>query len=486
MQGAQINRLVLLALFLVLLVVITTPWITDLVIGYKAEPRAIQARGELAADERSNIEIFRSVSPSVVYITTSTRVLDIFTRDLTEIPQGTGTGLVWDRHGHIVTNYHVIQDARAATVRLSDHRERGASLVGVSPEHDLAVLRIDAAGGSLTPVPLGTSTGLQVGQKVLAIGNPFGLDQTLTTGVISALDRAIRAPHGGVIEHLIQTDAAINPGNSGGPLIDSAGLMIGMNTAILSSSGSYAGIGFAVPVDTVNRVVPRLIANGRYIRPGLGIIGDDAISEALLDGTGITGVAVLKVLRGSAAERAGLRPAAIDRLGDPILGDVILGVNGESVPDLDSLIEILGRHEVGETVTLQILRQGEVILIHVILGTGGAEEGPVRMSETSKAPRAGAFSVSDGGPISVQTAHPAGAAAPGGAGRCGAAAAAGAGDDVSAGGETVHRRIRRGVSGLDARALAQLAPGAQRLAHAVAHLEDAVVGVTAVIVGRHR
>jgi S1-C subfamily serine protease len=271
----------------------------------------------------------------------------------------------------VITNYHVIEDVRAAYVRLANQRSYEAALVGVSPEHDIAVLRIGNRGAA-PPVPIGTSADLKVGQKVLAIGNPFGLDYTLTTGVISALNRTINSEEGRAIENLIQTDAAINPGNSGGPLIDSAGRVIGMNTAILSATGHSAGIGFAVPVDTINRVVPRLIAYGRYVRPTLGILTDDDLGARLLEGTGVKGVLVLQVQKGSPAARAGLEGATVNANGEWVGGDVILAVDGEAVDSVGTLIDVLDRRAVGDAVSLSVYREGEVITLEAILGSGGS------------------------------------------------------------------------------------------------------------------
>jgi len=222
-----------------------------------AAPRVITPRGDLAADERATINLFRNAREAVVFISTRQRVADFWTRDVHSVRRGSGSGLVWDEVGHIVTNYHVIEGASEAQIQLADGRQLSASLVGVSPQHDLAVLKIGGVGFTPpTGLPIGTSSDLQVGQNVFAIGNPFGLDWTLTKGIVSALDRSLPKENGPDIRHLIQTDAAINPGNSGGPLLDSAGRLIGINTAIYSPSGASAGIGFAVPVDTVMRVVP--------------------------------------------------------------------------------------------------------------------------------------------------------------------------------------------------------------------------------------
>ena len=381
MHAFQLSRLLFWLVIVFLIALLGRPWIHDLFIQLQAEPRAVQARGNLAEDERTTIGIFESVSPSVVYIATSGQVMDLLTRDVLEVPRGTGTGFVWDERGHVVTNYHVIEDVQAAYVRMANQRVFEASLVGVSPEHDIAVLRIGRPGSVGKPIPIGTSADLKVGQKVLAIGNPFGLDYTLTTGVISALDRTIRAEEGRAIEHLIQTDAAINPGNSGGPLIDSAGRVIGMNTAILSGTGYSAGIGFAVPIDTINRVVPRLIAYGRYLRPTLGILSDDEVGARLLEGAGVRGVLVLKVQPGSPAGRAGLESAVLTRSGELASADVILAVSGVPVDSVDALAEALDKHAVGDTVTLKVYRAGQVIQLQAVLGSGSAPEGPLRMSE---------------------------------------------------------------------------------------------------------
>ena len=224
-----------------------------------SEPRTVTPRGNLASDEQSTIEIFRKASPTVVHITTLTRRRDRLSLNVTEIPEGTGTGFLYDDAGHVVTNYHVIRSAQAAKVSLADNSSWTAKLVGYEPNKDLAVLKIDAPADRLRKIDIGSSSDLQVGQKVFAIGCPFGLDQTLTTGVISGLGREIESVGGLPIEGVIQTDAAINPGNSGGPLLDSSGRLIGVNTMIVSPSGVYSGVGFAVPVDIVNMVVPELI-----------------------------------------------------------------------------------------------------------------------------------------------------------------------------------------------------------------------------------
>jgi S1-C subfamily serine protease len=278
---------------------------------------------------------------------------DIFNLNLFEIPQGSGSGFIWDQDGHIITNYHVIQDASSAQVTLGDQSIWEAELVGVDPSQDLAVLVIKAPQHQLKPLAVGTSQDLQVGQNVLAIGNPFGLDQTLTTGIISALGREIKAENGRTITGVIQTDAAINPGNSGGPLLDSAGRLIGVNTALYSPSGSSAGIGFAVPVDTVNRVVPQLIRYGRVIRPGLGIrIADDATARRM----NLPGVLIIENEAGSAAEAAGLRGTRWDARNQLILGDIIVGLADTPVHTANDLLNALEKQQVGDIVQLDIMR----------------------------------------------------------------------------------------------------------------------------------
>ncbi|MEJ2694677.1 MAG: trypsin-like peptidase domain-containing protein [Candidatus Thiodiazotropha sp.] len=344
------------------------PLLEHWLIGLTSEPRLVTPRGDLAADEQTTVDIFRQASPSVVYITTVQRLLDPWTRDIFSVPQGTGSGFIWDDLGHVVTNNHVIAEASEANVRLNDGRSYRAVLIGSSPDHDLAVLRIRVPIDRPPPVPIGSSADLRVGQKVFAIGNPFGLDYTLTTGVVSALDRTLSEGRGGVaIDHLIQTDAAINPGNSGGPLLDSAGRLIGINTAIYSPSGAYAGIGFAVPVDTVNRVVPELIANGRYLRPSLGISVDEDINRMVLQKLDLQGVLVLRISAGSAAEAVGLRGTRVDASGNVIPGDVILQVGGRAVTTVNELLGRLDDFRVGDQTTLSIWRNGEQLELKVVL-----------------------------------------------------------------------------------------------------------------------
>lgn len=328
----------------------------------KAQPRDVTPRADLTTSEKTQIQLFRDASPSVVYITTSTVVR--FSRNLFEIPQGTGSGFIWDDDGNIVTNYHVIQNAEVARVTLFDNSTYMARLVGKAPDKDLAVLKIDAPAGVLKPITVGTSSNLQVGQNVFAIGSPFRLDQTLTTGVISGLGREIqsatRRPR--PIQGVIQTDAAINPGNSGGPLLDSAGRLIGVNTAIISPSGAYAGIGFAVPVDTVNRIVPQLIRYGRVERPGLGIEPfEDGIVDRLRLRGQLTekGVLVYRVSPGSAAEKAGMLPTRAGSQGEDLLGDLIVAIDGKPIANNNDLFKSLDGHKVGDTIAISIIRDTE-------------------------------------------------------------------------------------------------------------------------------
>ncbi|MCL2340473.1 MAG: trypsin-like peptidase domain-containing protein [Proteobacteria bacterium] len=329
----------------------------------QAVSRPVEARGDLADDEKNTIAIFRNAAPSVVYITSIAVRRDLFSLNAYEIPRGTGSGFIWDRQGRIVTNYHVIADASRLEVTLADHSTWKAALVGAAPDRDLAVVQIDAPADKLRPIAIGASKDLLVGQKVFAIGNPFGLDQTLTTGIVSALGREITAATGRTIHDVIQTDAAINPGNSGGPLLDSAGRLIGVNTAIYSPSGGSSGIGFAVPVGEVNRVVPQIIARGKPIRPGLGAT---LANRRLTDELGLEGVMILKVLPGSTAEKAGLRGVAQVRDG-LVLGDIILAVNGAAVRDDESLRDELERYEVGQSVTLTLRRDTGTVEARVTL-----------------------------------------------------------------------------------------------------------------------
>ncbi len=325
-----------------------------------AVPRAVApAPSELGADERATIEVFKKISPSVVYITNAALRRDYFSFNVFEYPQGTGSGFIWDHDGHIVTNYHVIHEADMIEVALTDSTVWRAQVVGQAPDQDLAVLRILATKSQLQPIPIGESSNLQVGQKALAIGNPFGLDITMTTGIISALGRTIQSMAGNTIYDMIQTDAAINPGNSGGPLLDSFGRLIGVNTAIVAPNGANSGIGFAVPVDTVNRVVPQLISKGRAPRAFLGVQTQDHPE--------IDGAIIRTVIPGTAAERSGLK--GFQRTSEGIVaGDIIIGVDREAVKNADDLNHALDKLAPGDTVILRILRQDEKKSIEVTLG----------------------------------------------------------------------------------------------------------------------
>ena len=321
--------------------------------------REITPRGSLADFEKTTISIFNAAAPSVVYIFTENAVTGFF--GARQVRQGAGSGFLWDRNGHVVTNFHVIEGARRIQVRLETGEAIDATYVGGSPDHDLAVIRLRRTLSKIQPIPVGTSGNLQVGQTVLAIGNPFGLSRTLTTGIISALNRRLPTATGREVVGVIQTDAAINPGNSGGPLIDSSGLLIGVNTAIISRSGSSAGIGFAIPVDVVNEVVPQLIAKGKFPRPGIGIVVlDDEKSAAL----GIVGVVIDRVIPNSEAERAGLEGIDYRRR---TLGDVIVAVEGKSVANMDDFIRILQNLKIGETITLGVQRSDMLHKIEVTI-----------------------------------------------------------------------------------------------------------------------
>ena len=322
---------------------------------------------ELQPHEQHTVALFETASPSVVNINTLTRRrVDTWSRRTVDVPAGSGTGFVWDAQGHIVTNFHVIQEASSATVTFDDQTQLEAELIGVSPDHDLAVLKVERPDAMpLTPLPRGNSGALKVGQSVYAIGNPFGLDHTLTTGVVSALDREIESLTGRTIDGVVQSDAAINPGNSGGPLLDSGGRAIGVNTMIFSPSGASAGVGFSIPIDTVQRVVPQLIKNRRYVRPTLGIRIDDRMSGAILQRIDRTGVLVLGVEPDSPAKRAGLKPTFRDSLGDLIVGDVIIAIEGEAVESSDDLLNALERTQAGATIVLRVLRDDAEIDVKV-------------------------------------------------------------------------------------------------------------------------
>jgi 2-alkenal reductase len=349
--------LVLLALF------VAQPYVTSLLFSADT-PRTVTPRGDLAPAEASTVALFERAAPSVVYVFARPRQGALsFDPETGERRQGggeqTGSGFVWDAAGHIVTNNHVIQGGGEIQVRLSTGEVVPATVAGTAPNYDLAVLRLGRVSTAPPPLAIGTSADLKVGQFVYAIGNPFGLDHTLTTGVVSALQRRLPTAEGRELSGVIQTDAAINPGNSGGPLLDSAGRLIGVNTAIFSPSGASAGIGFAIPVDVVNRVVPNLIRTGRTPTPGIGIV---AASEDAAARLGIDGIVVVRVLPGSPAAAAGLHGV------DPVtgdLGDIIMGVNGRPVRRLAELTAALEASGLGRSVSLQVERDGRAVTIPV-------------------------------------------------------------------------------------------------------------------------
>ncbi len=318
----------------------------------------------LTEAEKSTIRLFENSAPSVAYITTSRLRQDYWTRNVMEIPQGSGSGFVWDREGHIITNYHVIQGADKAQVTLADRSTWDAELIGYAPEKDLAVLKISAPRNTLRPIPVGQSDNLLVGQNVFAIGNPFGLDQTLTTGIISAVGREIKSVSGIPIRDVIQTDAAINPGNSGGPLLNSSGDLIGVNTAIYSPSGASAGIGFSIPVDVVKWVVPDLIKYGKINRPTLGIEIANAQTTQRL---GMEGALIIHTVEGGPAERAGLQPTLRDRNGRIRIGDAIIAINDEKVKSGNELVLILEKYKAGDVVKVKIMRDKKEMEVDVKL-----------------------------------------------------------------------------------------------------------------------
>lgn len=303
-------------------------------------------------DERNSIDVFRTVAPSTVFVTQTRLVVDYWAGTTSEVPAGSGSGFIWDDQGHIVTNFHVIQGARQLTVTLHDHRQFEAKVVGAEPRKDIAVLQLLKAPPDLKPISVrDKALPLEVGQKTLAIGNPFGLDQTLTTGVVSALGREVQGIGGVTIRDMVQTDAAINPGNSGGPLLDSSGYLIGMNTMIYSRSGSSAGIGFAVPVQFIKRVVPQIIEFGKTKQVGLGVRIDP--TQRLEQRLGVKGVIVLEVIPDTPAARAGLM--GLRRTGDGLrLGHVIVGINEFKITDYDDLYNALDRFDPGSRVKVKV------------------------------------------------------------------------------------------------------------------------------------
>jgi 2-alkenal reductase len=363
----QGTRVLLIAIIILAGIYLLRPTIDRLLFA-ETQPRAVEARGNLADFENLTIKIFQESAPSVVQVAGPAAGAgpEMF-QDHDESRVQSGTGFVWDRAGNIVTNNHVVQGVEEIAVRFASGEVANARLVGTAPNYDLAVIRVTNVRDLPPPLPIGSSADLKVGQAAFAIGNPFGLDQSLTSGIISALSRRLPTSGGREVANVIQTDAAINPGNSGGPLLDSAGRLIGVNTAIYSPSGAYAGIGFAIPVDVVNRVVPQLIRSGRVPIAGIGI---QAGSDAAATRAGVSGVAVIRTTPGSPAERAGLRGA---NLQTGQLGDIIVGVNGKPVQRLTELTDLLEEAGVGSTVKLEILRGGSRTTVPVHVADIGAK-----------------------------------------------------------------------------------------------------------------
>jgi S1-C subfamily serine protease len=309
-------------------------------------------------DERNSIQVFEAARPSVVFVTNKQLARNPHSWDLVTIPRGSGTGFVWNKEGYIVTNFHVIEGAQELVITLQDQSNWPAEVIGLAPERDLAVLKIKAPKEKLSPLPLGDSSILTVGRKVLAIGNPFGLDATLTTGVVSALGREIESPTRRKISNVIQTDAAINPGNSGGPLLNSQGQLIGVNTSIVSPSGASAGIGFAIPVNTVKEVVPQLMTHGKIVRPVLGIASaPDHWAQHL----SIKGVPILRVNPNSPAAQVGLQGAMQNAWGQISLGDVVVAIDDTPTTNNDQLLGALEKYKPGDKVTISIMRQGKLV-----------------------------------------------------------------------------------------------------------------------------
>jgi S1-C subfamily serine protease len=323
--------------------------------GQAAAPAAppVAPRSELSAAEKNTIDIFKRFSPSVVSVANKAILRDLFGMRLYEVPQGAGSGFMWDKKGHIISNFHVVYEASSLQVTLKNGASYDAEVVGVDPDHDIAVLKIKAPEDVLIPITVGTSADLQVGQNVMAIGNPFGLDTSLSVGIVSALGRTMVSMTGKQIFDVIQTDAAINPGNSGGPLLDSAGRLIGMNAAIMTTSGSYAGVGFAVPVDTIRRVVPQLIAEGKVRRAGMGI---QIVPDPVMRQAGSEGVAILRTLPQSAAAKVGLQGIKETRAGNMMFGDIIVEVDGAPTRNNDDFLAVMDRHQAGDKIKVTYVR----------------------------------------------------------------------------------------------------------------------------------
>jgi S1-C subfamily serine protease len=316
------------------------------------------------SDEQNSIEVYKALSPGVAFITTSTQAQN-FLGEESETEKGNGSGSVIDAQGHILTNYHVVEGATKLSVSFGGEKTYQAKVVGGDPDTDLAVIQIESGTDKLTVVPLGDSDQLEVGQKVLAIGNPFGLDRTLTTGVISGLQRPIRARNGRTIEGAIQTDASINPGNSGGPLLDKFGRMIGINSQILSPAGGSVGVGFAIPVSIAKRIVPQLIQYGEVRRPKLGaaLYSVEQLSERGIEMPVAKGLLIRSVSPGGSAAGAGLRGLSQDANGELILGDIITSIDGTKVADMDDVYKILDKKQIGDTVQVEIYRGSKTQIV---------------------------------------------------------------------------------------------------------------------------
>jgi len=335
------------------------------VIGLLTAIYPINVEAGLQPEEEATIDVFERVSPSVAFIKNASLQWDWFSTYVYEVPQGAGSGFIWDDEGHIVTNFHVIYQADKIDVILSDQKTYKAKVVGIAPNHDLAVLKIDAPKELRKSVPVGNSQDLRVGQKVLSIGNPFGLDYSLTTGVVSALGRTMRSIGGRKIHDVIQTDAAINPGNSGGPLLDSSGNLIGVSTMIYSPSGASAGVGFAIPSNTVQRIVPQLIKYGKVKRAGLGVV---LVPDHYTQRIGMKGAMILEVQKGSAADKAGLRSTRRNRFGDIAYGDVIIAIDDQPVENNEDLVEYLDKNKiVGDKINLRFMRDKKEFGTTVVL-----------------------------------------------------------------------------------------------------------------------
>jgi len=327
-----------------------------------AVPIAPLSEGARTEDERNTIAVFRAASPSTVYVTQTRVVVDDYAGTMEEVPAGSGSGFVWDAQGHVITNYHVVEKAQSVLVTFQNQKTYPAKVVGVEPRKDVAVLKVDAPEAVLVPTRLPKHIDLEVGEKTIAIGNPFGLDHTLTTGVISALGRQVQGIGNVTIRDMIQTDAAINPGNSGGPLLDSSGQLIGMNTMIYSRTGSSAGIGFAVPVSTISRVVPQIIKNGKADQLGIGVNVDPL--QQIERRFGIHGVVVRAVIAGSPAERSGLQGIQRTPQGF-VLGDVIVAIDDHVVDNFDDLYSAVDAHKPGDKVEVKLRRGDNLVTAKV-------------------------------------------------------------------------------------------------------------------------